>query len=126
MSQSVTYSPDLKTVRAAKVVDAALPTEKKYGVNLADFDEVIVHVVLKNGCTAATVTPYYWSPEKGGFIADAAGVTVVAATAGIRKIIRVGRCESVFFEISGIAGGAATDERVFIELAGIPSYDKVG
>lgn len=123
---SVTYSPELKTVRQVKINDAALPAERKYGTNLADFDEVIVHVLLKNGCTAATVTPYYWSPEKGGFIADAAGVTVVAAAAGIRKIVRVGRCESVFFEVTGIAGGAATDERVFIELAGIPSYDKVG
>jgi hypothetical protein len=123
---SVTYSPELKRVRVVKVNDAALPTERKQGVNLADFDEVIVHVILKNACTAATITPYYWSPEKGGFVADAAGVTVVAATAGIRKIVRVGRCESVFFEVTGIAGGAGTSERVFIELAGIPSYDKVG
>jgi hypothetical protein len=123
---SVTYSPELKTVRVVKVNDAALPVERKSGVNLADFDEVIVHVILKNACTAATIEPHYWSPEKGGFVADAAGVTVVAATAGIRKIVRVGRCESVFFEVTGIAGGAATSERVFIELAGIPSYDKVG
>ena len=123
---SVTYSPELKTVRRVKVNDGALPTERKAGVNLADFDELIVHVILKNSATAATVTPYYWSPEKGGFVADSAGVTIVAAAAGLRKIIRVGRTESVFFEVTGIAGGAATDERVFIELAGIPRYDKVG
>jgi hypothetical protein len=128
MAQSVSYSPDLKTVRTVKVNDVALPTEKKYGINLADFDEVIVHAVLKNGATGATVTPYYWSPEAGKFIADAAGVTIVAAGANsaIRKIIRVGRCESVFFEVTAIAGGAGTDDRVSIELSGIPSYDKVG
>ena len=123
---SVSYAPDLKTVRTMKVNDATLPTERRAGVNLADFDEVIVQVLLKNSCTAATVTPHYWSPEKGGFVADAVGVTVVAAAVGIRKIVRVGRCESVFFEVTAIVGGAASADRVFIELSGIPSYDKVG
>lgn len=123
---SVTYSPELRTVRHVKVNDAALPTKRVNGINVAEFDEIAVQVILKNSCTAATITPYYWSPEKGGFIADSIGVTIVAGANGLRKIIRVGHHESVFLEVSGIAGGAATDLRVYIEAAGIPVFDRVG
>lgn len=123
---SVGYAPTMNTVRVVKDNDVALPTEKRFGTNLADFDEIVVHVVLKNSATAATVEPHYWSDAAAAFLPLETPVTITAAGAGVRNTIRVDRSVSVFFEITGIAGGVATNDRVFVELSGVPAYHKVG
>jgi hypothetical protein len=124
INPNVTYAPTFRTVRKVSANDAALPTSRKEGINLADFDEVVVQVLLKNGGTAAVVEAFFWSPEAGAFVPLETPVTITAAGKGVRKVLRVNRSESVFFEVTGIAGGAG--ERVFVEVAGIPEYDKVG
>jgi hypothetical protein len=120
----VPYAPEMNTVRIVKVNDAALPNARKFGISCADYDEVAVQLILKNGCTTATVEAHYWSEEAGAFLPLVAPVVVTGS--GVRQVVRVARALSVFWEVTAIAGGSATAERVFIELSGLPKYNEVG
>jgi hypothetical protein len=120
---TVSYAPKMGLIRVVSANDAALPTSKNAGVNLSDFDEVVLHVVLKNGATSADVQVHVWSPEAAAFLPFDPALSVTNSS-GTRSILRVGRPESAFFEVTGIVGGAG--ERIFLELAGIPAYDEVG
>jgi len=128
---SVPYAPDFNTFREVDANDALLPSERKSGINCADFDEVVIQASLLGGATAATIEPHFWSPSKngapnGGFVPEATPQTIAlsGANTGVRKIFRVGHSGSVFFEVSGLAGGAG--KRVRIEVAGIPVYGRKG
>ena len=121
----VTYAPDFKTLKVVKD-NEALPTEKRYGVNLADFDEVVVMATLHLGATAATVQAYFWSAEAGAFIAEETPDTVTVGGAGVLAKLATHRHPSVFFRVTGITGGTGGTDRVKLEVAGAPAYDKVG
>lgn len=120
----IPYLPGLKTIRTVKANDAALPTEKKFGINLADYEEIVLNVALQNSATAATVTLYTWSPAAGAFVPFNPGVAVTGGEQQSR--FRVSRSDSVFFEVTAITGGSASDERVVLEIGGVPAFDKVG
>jgi len=126
---SVPYAPGSSVFREVDANDAALPTERKAGINCADFDEVVVTATLLNGGTAATVEPHFWSEAKngapnGGFVPEATPQVLAVTAAGARRIFRVGHSGSVFFEVTGIAGGAG--KRVRLEVSGIPVYGRKG
>lgn len=125
----VPAAPTFSLFREVAANDAALPTKKEAGINCADFDEVAIHATLLNGGTAATVEPHFWASEKdgspnGGFVPEATPQTLAVTAAGARKIFRVAHCDSVFFEVTGIAGGAG--ERVRLEVSGVPIYGRTG
>ncbi len=122
VEQRIGYAPDFHVVREVAADDAALPTGKSAGVNCAEFDEVSVMVTLLNSATAANVEAHFWSPAKngtpnGGFVPDASPTVIAGVAAGVRKVVRVGHHDSVFFEVTGITGGSGN--RVRVEVAGI-------
>lgn len=122
----VSYAPMYRLVRTVKADDASLPTEKRYGINVADFDEVDLMVSLHNSATVATVEPYFWSEEADAFLPEHESQSVEVSTPGMVVRMTVRRHGSVYFAVTGIAGGVDTDDRVKLEVAGVPSYDKVG
>jgi len=127
----VSWAPDQRIARIVKANDAALPAKKSEGLNCADFDDLFVYVTLLNGATAATVEPHFWSSFKdgtpnGGFVPEATPQVITATAAGVVKRIKVHHQGSVFFEVTGIAGGLATDERVRVEVSGVPVYGQAG
>lgn len=126
MSSGIPYAPKQSTLRIVKVNDAALPTVKNAGLNFADFDQIVLGVVLKNSASAAQVQPHFWSTEAAAFLPLETPETVVASGSGVRKVLNVHRCDAVFFEVTGIAGGVATSDRVFLEFSGFPKFDEVG
>jgi hypothetical protein len=121
---TIPYAPDMNTVRFVKINDAALPTARKFGVNCADYDYVVVNLILKNSCTAANVEPHYWSNEAGAFLPLA--TPVVVSVPGARVVLRVARSVGVFFEVTGIVGGVPANDRVFVEVSGLLASQEVG
>ncbi len=122
--KSVDYAPGVTTIRTVKDNDAALPATKIGGVNCAEYDEVILGVVLQNSATKVTIQAYAWSPAAAAFLPY---LPVLSYTGGqARMRFAVERADSVFFEITAITGGVNTDDRVVLELSGAPSYNRVG
>jgi len=123
----VPSAPKASLFREVAANDAALPTEKKAGLNCADFDEIVVIATPVAPCSGANVEPHFWSEAKdgtpnGGFIAEATPV-VLAMGGGVRKVFRVAHADSVFFEVTGMAGGGG---KVRLEVYGVPVYGRVG
>jgi hypothetical protein len=117
--------PDMKVVRVVKVNDTVLPVARRYGISVADYEEIVLHVVLKNSATAATITAYAWSPEANTFLPyDSAVTKSVAGSARIKFLLD--RAHTVFLMVTGIAGGVPTKDRVFLEVGGIPINQTVG
>lgn len=123
---SITYSPTSKLMRSVGANDAVLPTTRLDGLNLADFDEVLLQVSLHNTATAATIQAYFWSDEAGAFLPESTPVTVVAAGSGVLGRLRVHRHSSVFFRVTSIAGGTPGLVWVKLAFAGVPNYHQVG
>jgi len=125
----VPYAPDLGLIREVVGNDAALPTKREAGINCADFDELMVIVTPKGGTTAANVEAHFWSDAKdgspnGGFVSEVTAQTIVISGGAAKmRIVRVGHSKSVWFHVTGLAGGATT---VRIEVAGIPVYGHKG
>lgn len=122
----VGYAPDFALVREVTAVDAALPAVKTAGLNLAEFDEVVVEVTL-DGPTGVVVEPVYWvegvGAVAGSFVRDATSQKLtVPSAAGLRKIVRVAHHGSVFFEVTGLVGAGS----VFVHVAGVPVFGKAG
>ena len=126
----VTALPELRLVREVEAVDGSLPSEKRAGVNLADFDEVAVVVTLLNGATAADVEPHFWSdakegsPANGGFVPPSPAATLSVTASGQRFVYRVAHHGAVFFQVTSITGGAG--KRVRVEVGGVPVYNRMG
>lgn len=125
----IAVQPELTTIRTVSANDAALPATKAGGINCSEFDEIVVVVTLLNSCTAANVNAHFWSDAKngtpnGGFIGEVTTQTIAATATVGQKVIRVAHHDSVFLEVTGITGGAG--ERVRIEVAGIPVYNRMG
>ena len=122
----VPYAPDMNCIREVAANDS-LPTERKYGINCADFDELMVFLTPVAGATAASVEPHFWSESKdgspnGGFVTEVTPQTLaIAGGSSKMKIIRVGHAKSVWFHVTGLAGGS-----VRLEVSGIPVYGKMG
>lgn len=121
---SVPNLPDLEVARTVKVADAALPTERRGGVSCADYEEIVVNLVLLNGATGATVTAFAWSPAAGKFLPYDPILTRTGGEGRFR--FRVDRAHTLFLQVTAIAGGAATDDRIRLELGGVPCNDEVG
>lgn len=122
---TVSYAPHFNLVRTVQNNDAALPTEKRYGINMADFAEAVLMFSFHNSATACDVTPWFWSDEANAFLADNTPATVTISNNGLLKV-NVYRHGSVFLAVTAITGGAINTDRVKIEAAGLPQYDKVG
>jgi len=123
----VPSAPNLSIFREVSANDAALPTAKKAGLNCSEFDEIVVVATPVAPCTGANVEPHFWSEAlsgtpNGGFVPEATPVIFAMGTGG-RKIFRVAHAESVFFEVTAIAGGGGS---VRLEVYGVPIYGKVG
>jgi len=121
----ITYAPHFTLHRTVQNNDSALPATKRGGLNLADFDEVVVIASFHNSATAADVTPYFWSDAKGAFVTDNTPVTVTFSGDGLYKYA-VNRHGSVFFRVESIVGGAVDTDRVKMEIAGLPMYHEIG
>ena len=127
----VPCAPDVQIVREVKVNDPSIPTFLEAGINCADFDEVRVTATLLNSATAATIEPHFWSDNKdgtpnGGFVEESSPNVLSVPAAGKTDVFRVGHAKSVFFGVTGITGGVATNPRVRIEVSGIPVYGNKG
>lgn len=123
-SQSIPNLPDVTTARVVKANDAAIPTDPRAGFSVADYREIVVNLILKNGATAATIEAYFWSPEGAKFFAQN---PPIAYTGGEAQLVwTVNRAVRLFVEVTGIAGGVATDDRVFLEIGGVPANHEVG
>lgn len=122
----VPSAPASSIFREVSANDAALPTAKEAGLNCADFDEVVITATPVAPCSGANVEPHFWSPSKNGtpngaFVPEATPV-VMAMGMGARKVFRVAHAESVFFEVTGIAGGGGS---VRLEVSGVPVYGRM-
>lgn len=125
----VSYNPTLLHVRTISVNEAAAPGEKKFGLNLAEFDEVILVGTPLGGATAFTVDVNFWSEAKdgtpnGGFVPALPAISLSFTASGQRAIVRVAHHGSVFFQVPSITGG--TGDRVRLEVAGIPAFNRRG
>jgi hypothetical protein len=123
----VPSAPTSSIFREVSANDAALPVKKEAGINCADFDEVVVVATPVAPCSGANIEPHFWSESKdgtpnGGFIPDVVP-QIMAMGSGTRKVFRVAHCESVFFEITAMAGGGGS---VRLEVSGVPIYGRVG
>jgi hypothetical protein len=112
--------------REVSANDTALPTVREAGLNCADFDEVVVVATPVLPCSGANIEPHFWSPNKdgtpnGGFVPEATPVVMAMGT-GARKVFRVAHTESVFFEVTGMAGGGGA---VRLEVSGVPVYGRM-
>jgi hypothetical protein len=128
VQQRLGAAPDFRVVREVPANDAALPTKKADGLNCVDFDEVVVQVTLSGAIVAADVEPHFWARSKdgtpnGGFVPESTPQVLHVDTNGVREVIRVAHHDAVFFEVSGIAGGAGA---VRVEAAGVPIYGQKG
>jgi hypothetical protein len=123
IKSSVPNLPDMNLVRVLKANDGALPTEKRHAIACSDYEEIVVNVVLKNSATAATVTIYAWSDEAEAFISYSTALTYTGGQARVR--FRVDRAH-IYPRVTAIGGGVATNDRVFLEIGGVPVYDRVG
>lgn len=111
--------------------DETLPTAKHTGLGSAnDFDEILVAVSLHNSCTGADVEPYWWSPAAGAsgvYLPEVGAPQAFSVSgAGMVKRLRIYRSKYLYLFVDNIAGGVDTDDRVKIEVKGIPSYQTVG
>lgn len=122
--QSIPNLPDMVAARVAKIADAALPVARRFGFSVADYEEIVLHVVLKNSATAATIEAHAWSPEANAFLPYDPPVTYTGGNARIRW--RVDRAHTIFIEVSSITGGVPTKDRVFLEIGGVPINQTVG
>jgi hypothetical protein len=121
---SVPNLPALATMRVVKANDAAIPTESRFGFSVADYREIVVNLILKNSATAATIEAFFWSPEGAKFFPQS---PPIAYTGGeIQLVWTVNRAQKIFIEVTGIAGGVAADDRVFLEIGGVPANNEVG
>lgn len=122
----VPSAPKLSTFREVSANDAALPTEKKAGINCADFDEVVVVATPVAPCSGATIEAHFWSDAKdgtpnGGFVPEATPQTLTMGS-GTRMVFRVAHAGSVFFEVTAMAGGGG---KVRLEVSGVPVYGRM-
>lgn len=125
----ISYNPTLSHVRSVEAVDSALPTDKNKGINCAEFDEIVLIGTPMGGATAFTVDVYFWSEVKdgtpnGGFVPASAPISLSFTASGQRAIVRVAHHQSVWFNVPSISGGSG--ERVRLEAAGIPVFNRVG
>lgn len=125
----ISYNPELKNVRVLDAQDAALPTDKGAGFNCAEFDEIVVVGTVLGGATAFTLVPYFWSDSKngtpnGGFVPALPAISLSFTASGQRTIIRVAHHGSVWLHVPSVTAGAG--ERVRLEVAGIPVFDRIG
>lgn len=126
MITTLKYAPSFKLIRTLKVDDVVGSELKSHGVNCTEFDEVLVMLSLHNLATAADLQLHFWSDAIGGFVAEAVPVVASVTAAGVLVRLTTHRHNSVFFEITGIAGGIPADDRVKIEVAGVPKFNEVG
>ncbi len=121
---SVPNLPDLATMRVVKANDTAIPTDERFGFSVADYREIVVNLILKNSATAATIEAYFWSPEGAKFFPQSPPITYTGGE--IQLVWTVNRARKIFIEVTGIVGGVVTDDRVFLEIGGVPANDEVG
>lgn len=121
------YAPDLTRIREGVAsADLALPTAKTAGLNLAEFDEIVVQVGLTGAATGCVVEACFWEDgagAAGAFVREATTQKLtVAAAPGSRKTMRVAHHGSVFFEITGIVGVGAVN----VAIGGVPVFGQTG
>lgn len=124
----ITYGK-LTHVRSIDTPDIALPGEKNRGLGCADFDEIVLVGTPLGGATAFTVDVYFWSEAKdgtlnGGFVPDITPISLSFTASGQRALVRVAHSDSVWFHVPSITGGSG--ERVRLEIAGVPVFNRVG
>jgi hypothetical protein len=121
---SIPNLPDVATMRVVKVDDAATPTDPRAGFSVADYHEIVMNLILKNGASAAALEAFFWSPEGAKFFPQSPAITYTGGEVQLRwQVNRAGR---IFVKVTGIVGGAATDDRVFLEIGGVPANHEVG
>lgn len=125
----ISYNPTLNVVRELEAQDSALPTEKKNGVNCAEFDEIVVVGTVLGGATAFTLDVYFWSEAKdgspnGGFVPALPAISLSFTASGQRAIVRVAHHATVWLHVPSITGG--TGKRVRLEAAGVPAFNVRG
>lgn len=121
---SVPNLPDVATMRVVKVNDAALPTEARAGFSVADYHEIVVNLILENGATAATIEAFFWSPAGAKFFPQSPPIAYTGGEVQLRW--QVNRAAKIFVEVTGIVGGVVADDRVFLEVGGVPANHEVG
>ena len=124
-AQSIPNLPDVTTARVVKANDPGPnPTEPRKGFSVADYHEIVVNVVLKNSATAVTVEVLFWSPEGAKYFSQSPAITYTGGEAQLRW--QVNRAARIFIKVTGIVGGSSLDDRVFLEIGGVPANHEVG
>lgn len=121
---SIPNLPDVVTARVVRLNDAAIPTDPRAGFSVADYREIVVNLILKNSATAATIEAYFWSPEGAKFFAQNPAITYTGGE--VQLVWTVNRAQRIFIEVTGIVGGTPADDRVFLEIGGVPANHEVG
>lgn len=122
---SVPNLPDLSTIRTVKVDDPVLlPTDKRAAFSVADYQEIVINVILENAATAVTLDAFYWSPAAGRFFVPDPTLTYTGGERQLRW--RVNRAARIYIRVTGIVGGVPADDRVLLEIGGVPANHEVG
>ena len=121
---SIPNLPEVATMRVVKANDGANPTEARAGFSTADYHEIVVNLILKNAATGATLEALFWSPEGNKFFSQSPAITYTGGEVQLRW--QVNRAARVFVKVTGIVGGVAADDRVFLEIGGVPANHEVG
>jgi hypothetical protein len=122
--QSIPNLPDLTTARVVKAADVSIPTDERAGFSVGDYREIVVNLILKNSATAATIEAYFWSPEGAKFFPQSPAITYSGGE--VQLVWTVNRAKRIFIEVSSITGGTPADDRVFLEIGGVPANHEVG
>lgn len=82
--------------------DAAAPTTNASGVNCEGMKWALIDVVFAGTTTSADLTPLFWNPIAGKYIAGA--VTTVTASGQYK--VEVNATPGLYIMIDSLAGGA--------------------
>lgn len=122
---SVPNLPEVATMRVVKADDPApLPTSIRAGFSVADYREIVVNLILDNAASAATIEAFFWSTVAGKFFPQSPAITYTGGE--VQLVWRVNRAKKIFVKVDGIVGGIVTDDRVFLEIGGVPANHEVG